>query len=90
MKTKSIELNPDGTFPYPKVRKDYMATSTFSMKVDPRFFDGFIPDPPKKKEWKKEVKEFLTYLACMWCIANGIGAGLWVIIKLVIWVVTIL
>ena len=82
---KDIELNPDGTFPRKYKNVDYgYTTTTSTYTADP----NFIPDPPKEKNWRKELKDTALYFWVMWWLAWGTGYLIYYeIIKGIIWLV---
>jgi len=79
---KTIELNPDGTFPHKK--RPYMEVSfTTSTSNVPRF----IPDPPKKKDWKKELKDGFIYVWLVVSIGTGTIDIVIQLLKAIWWVI---
>lgn len=67
MKAKSIQLNPDGTFPMKYAKKE---TTTTTFTASTRHYSDSDYIPPAKIPFKKHVADFLEMIA----VAYGILA----------------
>lgn len=85
MKEKSIELNPDGTFPYQKFEErevQYFTATSSTASVLPEY-----DEKPRKRTWKEILDKEILPPYLLLALVVGTLHIFSSIIKLIIWII---